>query len=90
VKDGVTDDEVERAIALLETDYVASMQSADTRADRLSMFATYFNNPALVNDQVERYRAVTAQAVSAFARQRLGADNRAILVYIPQQAQAAA
>ncbi|HWZ61285.1 MAG TPA: pitrilysin family protein [Gemmatimonadaceae bacterium] len=90
VRDGVTADEVERAVALLETEYVASLQSADTRADKLSMFATYFGNPALVNDQVDRYRAVTANAVSAFARERLGPDNRAQLLYVPQETQAAA
>jgi zinc protease len=89
-RDGVTADEVERARSLLETEFVASMQSAENRADKLSMFATYFGNPALVNEQVERYRAVTADAVTAFARARLGPDNRATLVYIPQQEQAAA
>jgi zinc protease len=87
-RDGVTPDEVERAVALLETEYVASLQSADTRADKLSMFATYFGNPALVNDQVQRYRAVTAEAVTAFARDRLGPDNRARLLYVPQAAAA--
>jgi zinc protease len=90
VQSGVTADEVERARALIETEFVASMQSADTRADKLSMFATYFANPALINEQVERYRAVTAEEVSAFARAHLGPDNRAVLLYIPQEIQAAA
>jgi predicted Zn-dependent peptidase len=81
--EGVTDAEVERAVALIETAYVTSMQSAGDRADRLSMFATYFGDPGLVNAQVERYRAVTAEQVSRFARERLGNDNRAELVYVP-------
>ena len=34
-----------RAIALIETDMVTAMQSASERADRLSMFATYFGRP---------------------------------------------
>src|SRR5690606_36463267 len=38
--EGVTEAEVERAVALIETAYVTSMQSAGDRADRLSMFAT--------------------------------------------------
>ena len=79
----MTDAEVERAVALIETAYVTSMQSAGDRADRLSMFATYFGDPGLVNAQVERYRAVTAEQVSQFARERLGTDNRADLVYVP-------
>jgi predicted Zn-dependent peptidase len=83
-RDGVTDDEVARAVALIETDFVATMQSAETRADRLSMFATYFGDPSVLNEQVDRYRAVTAAAVSAFARERLGPDNRATLLFVPR------
>jgi predicted Zn-dependent peptidase len=81
--EGVTEAEVERAVALIETAYVTSMQSAGDRADRLSMFATYFGDPRLVNEQVKRYRAVTPEQVSRFARERLGSDNRVELVYVP-------
>ena len=80
---GVSSDEVERAVALVETAFVTSMQAAGERADKLSMFATYFGNPALINEQVDRYRAVTAEQVTAFARARLGEDNRASLLFVP-------
>jgi predicted Zn-dependent peptidase len=82
--DGVRSAEVERAVALIETAYVTSMQSAGDRADRLSMFATYRGDPALVNEQVDRYRAVDAESVTRFARERLGPDNRAQLIYVPR------
>jgi predicted Zn-dependent peptidase len=85
VAEGVTADEMERAKKLIQTDFVASMQSAGDRADRLSLFATYFGNPSLMNDQVERYQAVTVERVNAFARQRLREDNRASLVYVPKE-----
>jgi predicted Zn-dependent peptidase len=80
---GVTTDEVERAVALVETAFVTSMQSAGERADKLSMFATYFGDPSLVNEQVDRYRAVTAEQVTDLARARFGEDNRASLLYVP-------
>jgi len=82
--EGAGVDEVARALALIETDYVMSMQAAGDRADALSKFATLFGDPALVNEQLARYRAVTADAVTAFAREFLGADNRASLVYVPR------
>jgi hypothetical protein len=47
------------------------------------MFATYFSDPSLINEQVDRYRAVTAEQVTAFVRARLGEDNRASLLYVP-------
>ena len=82
----MTDDEVARAVALLEADYVTALQSAGERADRLSMFATYFNDPGLINAQADRYRAVTARAVNDFVQERLGNDNRASLLFVPRNA----
>ena len=81
---GITEDELARATSLIETDFVAAMQSASDRADKLSLFATYFGNPALINEQVQRYRDVTAMDVTRFARERLGRDNRASLLFVPR------
>jgi len=81
---GVTPDEVDRAVTLIETDYTTALQSAGDRADRLSLFATYFGDPALINAQVSRYRAVTADDVNAFIVERLGENNRASLLYVPR------
>lgn len=83
-QDGVTADEIARAVALIETEFVKSMQEAGTRADALSRFATYLGDPSLVNREVERYRAVTAAQVNDFIRERLGEDNRASLLYVPR------
>jgi zinc protease len=80
---GVTDAEVARARALIETSFVMSLQSAAERADQLSRFATYFGDAQLANEQVARYQSVTAADVSKLARERLGPDNRALLIYVP-------
>ncbi|MDQ8153141.1 MAG: pitrilysin family protein [Gemmatimonadota bacterium] len=82
--EGVSPDELERALALIETDYVSSMQSAGDRADAISKFATLLGDPTVVNRQVAQYRAVTAADVTAFARDVLGAENRASLLYVPR------
>lgn len=87
---GVTQEEIARVVTLIETDLVTSLQSASDRADRLSMFATYFGDPSLVNEQAARYRAVTVEQVNAFARERLVPENRATLLYVPRAAAAAA
>ncbi|MEP6989751.1 MAG: pitrilysin family protein [bacterium] len=85
VASGVTDDEVARAVALVETDLIVALQSAGDRADRLSMFATYFGDPGLVNVQADRYRSVTAERVNAFIALHLVPENRASLLYIPRE-----
>ena len=85
IADGVSEDEVERAVAIIETDFISSMQSAAERADKLSMFATYFGDPALVNEQVARYARVRADDVNEFARTYLGPSNRASLIFVPRE-----
>jgi zinc protease len=84
-RDGVATEEVQRAIALIETDLVASLQPAGERADRLSMFATYFGKPELINEQVESYRRVTADRVNELLSERFGENNRVSLVYVPRE-----
>ena len=75
---------------MLETEWVTGLQSSAGRADKLSQFATYFGDPARVNDELARYRAVTVDELNAFARSHLGPTNRATLMYVPRAAAEAA
>jgi zinc protease len=84
IREGVTADEVSRAVALIETDMTTALQSAGERADRMSMFATLLGDPALVNIQSDRYRSISAAQVNLFAEERLGKNNRAKLLYVPR------
>ena len=81
----VGDTEVARAVALIQSDFVTALQSAGDRADRLSMFATHFGDPDLINAQVDCYGAVTASQVNTFIRERMRPDNRASLLYVPRK-----
>jgi zinc protease len=85
-QEGVSEAEVQRAVALIQTDLIAALQSAGERADRLSMFATYFEDPGLINAQANLYRAVTAERVNDIIRARFGENNRANLIYLPREA----
>jgi len=90
IDEGVTQKEVDRAIALIETDMITAMQSASERADRLSMFATFFGEPELLNEQSSRYHAATTADVNEFAHSKLGPDNRAALLFVPKTESASA
>jgi predicted Zn-dependent peptidase len=85
---GISHDEVDRAIALIETMLATALQSAGDRADKLSLFATYFGDASLINGEIDRYRSVTRSRVVAFAATYLGEDNRAGLLYVPRDAEA--
>ncbi|MEO5589237.1 MAG: pitrilysin family protein [Gemmatimonadaceae bacterium] len=84
VETGVTADEVQRAVSLIQTDLVTALQTASDRADKLSMFATLLGDASLVNDQARLYGEVTADRVSEFASDFMGPDNRAKLLYVPR------
>jgi len=75
------DHEVERAVAVAETDLVRGLEQVGERADLLSMFDLYFNEPQRLNREVDRLRSVGVEDVRRFAAERLMPDNRAVLVY---------
>lgn len=84
VRDGIEVAEVERAVALIQTSFVSAMQQAGERADRISLYATYFGRPDMVNEELGHYQAVTTERVNAFVRERLDENNRASLLYVPR------
>ena len=49
------------------------------------MFATYFEQPELINEQADRYRRVTTQQVNELIAERFGENNRASLLYVPRE-----
>jgi zinc protease len=89
-KEPVSDDELARAHALIEADELGALQRVDERADRLSMYATLFDDPALINTMLPRYLAVTPAAIQAAAADVFRAENRLVLTYLPEVAEAGA
>jgi predicted Zn-dependent peptidase len=82
-KEPVTDDELVRARALIETFELEALQRVDERADRLAMYATLLDDPGMINRQLGRYLAVTAVDIQAAAAQFLIPENRVVLTYMP-------
>jgi predicted Zn-dependent peptidase len=82
-REPVTDDELARARALIETFELEALQRVDERADRLSMFATLLDDPDLINRQLDRYLAVGKAEIQAVAAEVLRPDNRVVLTYMP-------
>ena len=80
----ITDDELARARALVETDELGALQRVEERADRLSMYATLFDDPGLIDRMLARYLAVTAEDIRDVAATVFQPDNRLVLTYLPQ------
>ncbi len=87
-REPVTDDELARAKALIETYELESLQRVEERADRLAMYATLLDDPGMINRQLGRYLAVTPADIQAVAAEVFRPDNRLVLTYMPAPAQA--
>jgi predicted Zn-dependent peptidase len=76
-------EELERAQAQLEREWLDRLGTVAGRADELCQYAVQFCDPQLAFTAVDRILAITAQEVRAVAAARLRPDNRAVLVYEP-------
>ena len=79
----VTADELDRAKALTEADELGALMRVEERADRLSMYATLFDDPDLINRILPRYLAVSADDIQRVCAEVFRPENRLVLTYLP-------
>ncbi len=82
-RETVSEDELERAKALTEADELGALQRVDEKADRLSMYATLFDDPEMINRILPRYLSTTAEQIRAVTAEVFAPDNRVVLTYLP-------
>jgi predicted Zn-dependent peptidase len=83
-REPISDDELARARALIETEELAGLSRVEERADRLSMYATLFDDPDLINRTLPRYLSVTAEQIRQVASEVFLPENRVVLTYLPE------
>jgi predicted Zn-dependent peptidase len=83
-REPISDDELARARALIETEELGGLSRVEERADRLSMYATLFDDPDLINQMLPRYLSITADQIREVAAATFRADNRVVLTYLPE------
>ena len=83
-REPISDDELARARALIETEELGGLSRVEERADRLSMYATLFDDPDLINRMLPRYLSITADQIQEVAAATFRADNRVVLTYLPE------
>jgi predicted Zn-dependent peptidase len=83
--EGPSAEELERAQAQLEREWLDRLATVGGRADELCRYAVLFGDPQLALTAVPRILEITAEEVRAVAAARLRPDNRAVLVYEPAE-----
>jgi predicted Zn-dependent peptidase len=85
-REPVSDDELARARALVEASELSNLGRVEEVADRFGQYATLFDRPEMVNEQLPNYLAVDAAAIQAVAASVFRADNRAVITFVPAAA----
>jgi len=80
----VAAEEIERAYAEHESDFLLELQTALGKADRLNAYTTFLDDPGYAGRDLARYRAVSAADVQQAARTYLTAQ-RVLLTVVPRR-----
>ena len=81
--EGPTTEEIQRALAGLEFDFVSGLQSNLGKAEILNTGSVYFNDPAYYKKEYASLKSVTASDVKRVANTYLG-QGRVVLSIVPQ------
>ncbi|UED88678.1 M16 family metallopeptidase [Streptomyces profundus] len=82
-EEGPSPEEMERAQAQLEREWLDRLATVGSRADELCKYAVLFGDATLALTAVRRILEITPEEVRAVAAARLRSDNRGVLVYEP-------
>jgi predicted Zn-dependent peptidase len=83
-------EDLERARNRLLTNHCEALQQLDQRADQLSQLTTYFGNPRLLTEELERYATLDAEALRRCAAAWIDAGEGVALTVVPARAGASA
>ncbi len=88
--EGITELEFQKARNQIETSLANRFNNVLDKAMALAMAMTFENDPNLVNEELDRYMAVTAEDVLRVANTYLVPENRVVIQYVvPEPAEAA-
>lgn len=82
-KDGPTKPELDRLKAQAEYALLDSLESIETKADKMNEYEFYLGNPDSFKTELERYRSATPESVRAVVDKELNPYNRLILRVVP-------
>ncbi|GAB3210590.1 Predicted Zn-dependent peptidase [Marinactinospora thermotolerans DSM 45154] len=82
--DGISEEELERARAVLERDHLQSISTPGGLADALGSCTQLFDDPELVHTWPQRWSEISTDEVVAAAKRLLGEDNLLVVRFEPE------
>ncbi len=84
MNEGVTDTELEKARNQVTHRFIARLSTIYQVGELLAHYASYFDEPALVNTQIDKYYSITKEEILSAARTFLLLENRSIVLTEPR------
>jgi zinc protease len=83
----ISEEEFQKLRNQVENDFISSNSSVLGIAESLANYHMYFGDSDLINEEINRYMAVTREDIQRVAKEYFSADNRVVLYYLPKPAQ---
>lgn len=83
-KEGVTDEEFQKARNTQEDRFIFGKKNALEKAEALAKYYTYFGKTNEINTEIQRYNKVTKADLQRVAKQYFSAEKRVVLTYVPK------
>ncbi|MFN3781540.1 MAG: M16 family metallopeptidase, partial [Candidatus Kapaibacteriota bacterium] len=82
-QDGVSEEELKKAKNITESQFISGKKNVLEKAETLAKYQAYFNNPSLINTELEKYLAVSVEDIKRVAQKFLSNANHVVLYYHP-------
>jgi zinc protease len=83
-KEPIADWELQKAKNTTRRNFINALQFSITRANTLGQYATYYNDPGLINARLAKVAAVTKEDVQRVANKYLVDTNRTVVITLPK------
>jgi len=81
----ISDKELEKLRNQVESDFINSNSRMAGIAESLANYYLFFNNTNLINEEINRYLAVTKEDIMNAAKKYYNKENRVTLYYLPKK-----
>ncbi|MBK6266816.1 insulinase family protein [Marivirga sp. S37H4] len=83
----ITETEFQKVRNQVENDFISGNSTMTGIAESLANYHVYFGDANLINNEIDRYMAVTREDIQRVAKKYLTKDNRVVLYYLPKSQQ---
>jgi len=85
IANGVTEAELQKAKNITEAQFVGGRKGMYTKALQLANYNRYYESTNLINEELDRYLAVTTADIQRVAKRVFATPNRVVLTYLPKK-----